>query len=220
MGWDAGAGTAGLLDRAERDEPDRHGEHERDEAEDRGLSARPLRLRRLLPPRRSRTLLSITPTANLSVFSGTRASGACATTPATSTTTNAAPAPIAARPTFPCVLPNVTTMNATSSPSRNTPLNETVNEYQSCDAVPSLVFQGRHLGAEDRVLVVQRLEPAGAEDRLAQPLEAEDEQDGPDDDAERVDGDVGERRAEDADDEHERGERGRHAPRAPSASRA
>src|SRR5437867_3778910 len=75
--------------------------------------------------------VSITPTPNFNVFSGTRVSGACTIIPAINTTTNAAPAPTAASPRFPCVPPNVTTMNATSRPSRNTPLNATVNAYQS-----------------------------------------------------------------------------------------
>ena len=85
------------------------------------------------------------------------------------------PAPSAARPTLCCAPPNVTTMNATSRPSRNTPLNATVNVYQS---MPRVVAGGRASGAlllgVDRVLVVQRLEAARPQDRLPQPLQSED----------------------------------------------
>src|SRR4051812_29777559 len=45
--------------------------------------------------------VNITPTANFSVFSGTRASGARTTMPTTATRTRAIPAPSAARPMFP-----------------------------------------------------------------------------------------------------------------------
>src|SRR5439155_1494189 len=76
-------------------------------------------------------VVNITPTANFSVFSGTRASGARTSTPTTATSTSAIPAPRAARAMLPCALPNVSTMNATSSPSSSTPLNESVNPYQS-----------------------------------------------------------------------------------------
>src|SRR5262249_51579803 len=83
-------------------------------------------------------LVSMTPTPNFIVFSGTRLSGAWTTAPTTRTTTSAAAAAAAARPTAPCVAPNVTTMNATSRPSRNTPLNATVNAYQSRPARSSI----------------------------------------------------------------------------------
>src|SRR5207248_3193086 len=76
-------------------------------------------------------LISMAPTANFIVFSGTRLSGARTRTPTPTTNTTAAPAPTAASGMLPWVLPNVNTMNATSSPSRNTPLNASVNEYQS-----------------------------------------------------------------------------------------
>src|SRR5579884_34106 len=69
-------------------------------------------------------VVSITPTANFIAFSGTRASGARTATPTPATTTTAPAAPTAASGMLPCVLPNVSTMNATSSPSRSTPLNE------------------------------------------------------------------------------------------------
>src|SRR5581483_3469340 len=75
-----------------------------------------------------------TPTANLIVFSGTRASGARTATPTAPTRTTASAAPAAASGTLPCVLPNATTMNATSSPSSSTPLNASVKPYQSTPA--------------------------------------------------------------------------------------
>ena len=54
--------------------------------------------------------------------------------PATTTTTSAAAAPAAASPSRPCALPKAITMKATSRPSSRTPLNATVNEYQSSPA--------------------------------------------------------------------------------------
>src|SRR5580765_8351390 len=83
------------------------------------------------PPQKIPKLVSNTPTANLSVFSGTRASGPRTTKPATTTATTAAAAAAAARPRRPWVAPKVTTMKATSRPSSSTPLKATVNEYQS-----------------------------------------------------------------------------------------
>src|SRR3954447_14034063 len=79
-------------------------------------------------------VVSMAPTANFIVFSGTRLSGRWTNTPARSTTTAAAAAPSAASPTLCCAPPKVTTMNATSRPSSRTPLNETVNVYQSTPA--------------------------------------------------------------------------------------
>ena len=72
--------------------------------------------------------VSITPTTNFIAFSGTRASGARAATPAATTTSTASPAAAAARPTLCWLEPNVSTMNATSRPSSSTPLNEIANE--------------------------------------------------------------------------------------------
>src|SRR5205823_14504566 len=66
-------------------------------------------------------VVSITPTANLSEFSGTRVSGPRTSTPTTATSTRAMPAPSAARSILPWALPKVMTMNATSSPSSRTP---------------------------------------------------------------------------------------------------
>src|SRR6476620_11018717 len=78
-------------------------------------------------PQNTPNVVNRSPTANLRVFSGARA-----TAPATATTTKAAPAAAAARATpASLVAPNVMTMKATSRPSRNTPLNATVNAYQS-----------------------------------------------------------------------------------------
>ena len=140
--------------------------------------------------------VSITPTPNFNVFSGTRVSGACTIIPAINTTTNAAAAPIAAKPTLRCVPPNVTTMNATSRPSRNTPLNATVNAYQSCAGSLAVRAQQRDFGFVDRFLVVQRLQAARAQDRLAQPLQSEDQQHRAHDEPQRVDRQVRQRRAQ------------------------
>src|SRR5262249_39288981 len=67
------------------------------------------------------------PTANLSAFSGTRASGLRTTRPAATTSATAATAAIAARPIRCCAAPKVRTMKTTSSPSSSTPLNVSVN---------------------------------------------------------------------------------------------
>ena len=79
-------------------------------------------------------VVSITPTANFSVFSGTRASGARTSTPTTATMTSATPAATAASGMLPSELPKVITMNATSRPSSSTPLNASVKPYQSTPA--------------------------------------------------------------------------------------
>src|SRR6187200_983501 len=68
-----------------------------------------------------------TPTANFKVFSGIRASGARAAIPTAVTTSTAAAAPNAASGMLPWVAPKVKTMNATSRPSKKTPLNDSVN---------------------------------------------------------------------------------------------
>ena len=83
------------------------------------------------PAQKIPKLVSSTPTTNLIVFSGTRLSGARIRTPTVATITNAASAAPAASGTSCWLLPNVTTMNATSSPPSRTPLNATVNAYQS-----------------------------------------------------------------------------------------
>src|SRR5215470_2334277 len=75
--------------------------------------------------------VSMTPTANFRLFSGTRDSGVCTTTPTTATTTTAAAALRAARPTLFWLAPKVMAMKTTSSPSSSTPLNDSVKAYQS-----------------------------------------------------------------------------------------
>src|SRR6266511_3005304 len=85
-------------------------------------------------PQKQPKLVSRRPTANLIVFSGTRVSGPRASTPPATTSTSAAAAPPAARPSRPCALPNEITMKTTSRPSSRTPLNATVNAYQSSPA--------------------------------------------------------------------------------------
>src|SRR5882762_508989 len=65
---------------------------------------------------------SITPTANLSVFSGTRASGRCTTIPTPATSRHAARAPALAGTSSPRPALSAITMNTTSSPSRSTAL--------------------------------------------------------------------------------------------------
>src|SRR5689334_13946105 len=67
---------------------------------------------------------SSTPTASLSVFSGTRASGRCSARPSSTTSTRAAKAPRLAgnRRPWPAA-PMATTMNTTSMPSSMTILN-------------------------------------------------------------------------------------------------
>src|SRR6266545_4371184 len=76
-------------------------------------------------------LASIRPTPYFRVFSGTRASGRWAAAPRAITATPATAAPTAATGTLPAFSPKVITMKTTSTPSRNTPLNETTNENQS-----------------------------------------------------------------------------------------
>ena len=112
--------------RTTRHERQRRREVERDERGDRRVARRPV----APAPSAAQNVpndVSITPTAYFSVFSGTRLSGARASTPATTTTTIATTAAITASGTLSWLLPNVTTMNATSSPSSSTPLKLTVN---------------------------------------------------------------------------------------------
>src|SRR5262249_47259322 len=59
------------------------------------------------------------------------------------------------------------------------------------------------LAREDRILVMERLVAARAQDRLAQPLQPEDEQERTDDEAQRLDRDHRERRPERHDDDRE-----------------
>ena len=67
-------------------------------------------------------------------------------------------------------------------------MNESVKPYQS---IPARSSRGAARGLaqlprEDRVLVVQRLVAARAQDRLAQPLQSEHEQERADDEPKRV----------------------------------
>ena len=72
------------------------------------------------------------PTANLIVFSGTRASGLCSAMPATSTIAPPSGAPRRRRLGIESAFsPNVITMKITSRPSRKTPLKLTTNPNQS-----------------------------------------------------------------------------------------
>ena len=103
-------------------------------------------------------------------------------------------------------------MKTTSRPSSRTPLNATVNAYQSRPARSLAAGRRRPLAlcAERLVLVVQILEAARAQDRLAQPLQPEREQQRADDEAKRVDRDRAERRPERRHDErkHDHGRAG------------
>ena len=88
--------------------------------------------------------------------------------------------------------PKLITMNATSRPSRSTALNETVKRVpvELCRrSTPRGVRRACLLpfAGESLPLVVQRLVAACAQDRLAQPLEAEREQQETDDQAQRLD---------------------------------
>src|SRR4051794_10784915 len=78
-------------------------------------------------PQKMPNEVSITPTAYLSVFSGTRLSGARTAIPTAATTTTAAAAARAASATLCWFEPKVTAMNATSRPSSSTPLNDSMN---------------------------------------------------------------------------------------------
>src|SRR2546425_12633633 len=60
---------------------------------------------------------SITPTVNLSAFSGTRASGRCTMSPTSATSAQAARAPMLAGTSSPRPAPTAITTNTTSSPS-------------------------------------------------------------------------------------------------------
>jgi hypothetical protein len=107
-------------------------------------------------------------------------------------------------------VPNAITMNTISRPSSSTPLKATVNEYQSSRPFSSCpAAAARALLAVGLVLVVQRFEAARPQDRLAQPLQPEREQQRADDEAQRVDRDPLQRRPEHRDErqEHDRGSR-------------
>ena len=187
----------------ERDDAERDHHDERDDAEQRRVAAGP-RDAGAFGAQKIPNEVSMTPTPNFNVFSGTRVSGACTITPAISTTTNAAAAPIAANPTLCCVPPNVTTMNATSRPFEEHALERDRERVPVVCRSLAVGAEQRDLGFVDRVLVVQRLQAARAQDRLAQPLQPEDQQHRADDESQRVDRQVRERGAERGDDDGER----------------
>ena len=115
----------------------------------------------------------MTPTANFIAFSGTRASGARIRNPATTTSIEAASAAIAASEMSRWALPKVSAIKTTSKPSSVTPLNASVNAYQSRT-------RPRWSGAPAAL--------AGAQDRFAQPLQAEYQQQPADDQPQAVEG--------------------------------
>src|SRR5882672_9605849 len=77
---------------------------------------------------------SITPTANLSVFSGTRASGRCTTKPTPAASKHAASAPPLTGTSSPGLVLSAITMNTTSRPSRSTALKLVSTANQSSRA--------------------------------------------------------------------------------------
>jgi len=82
-------------------------------------------------PQKVPNAVSITPTTNFKVFSGTLASGARIASPARPTRTTAETAATAASGMSCALPPKVSAMKTTSSPSSSTPLNESVKPYQS-----------------------------------------------------------------------------------------
>ena len=86
----AGLPTAGATGarRSHCTSPSATSSNARDDDEQRGVATRPRSRRRPRRPRRSPNEVSITPTENFIVFSGTRASGARTATPARTTTTH------------------------------------------------------------------------------------------------------------------------------------
>src|SRR6266516_1378830 len=116
------------------------------------------------------------------------------------------------------------TMKTTSSPSSSTPLNATVNEYQSSPARRSSTAAAalRALRLETLRLVVERLVATRAQDGLAEPLQSEREQQRADDEAKRPDRDRAKRRPERRDEhrEHDRGGADTDQSRAPAAHNA
>src|SRR5262249_30717113 len=83
------------------------------------------------PPHNTPDQGSMTPTANCRVSSGPGDGGARTATPTAAPTTTAVAAPAAARPRFCWLAPKVIAMKTTSRPSSSTPLNDSVNAYQS-----------------------------------------------------------------------------------------
>src|SRR3954470_1558812 len=90
------------------------------------------------PPQNVPNDISISATENLIVFSGTWLSGRWTFRPTRPTMTKASRAPAALSAQLldvPELAPNVRTINATSRPSRKTPLNETTKPVQSNSVV-------------------------------------------------------------------------------------
>ena len=139
---------------------------------------------------------SITPTANFIVFSGTRASGARSASPRARHGEDRDRRGRRGEADMRCWLaPKVSTMKATSRPSSSTPLKAI--ETRRCRTPPRIGGElvGRlRLFAVDRELVVLRLHSAGAQDRLAQPLQAEVQQQPADEHAQHADRQRRERR--------------------------
>ena len=113
-------------------------------------------------------------------------------------------------------------MNATSSPSSSVDLNAITRLYRSRPAARPIASRRGDLRREGCVLVVLRLEPARAKNRLAEPLEPEDEQERADDEPQHVDRHRLERGPERGDEHHEDDERrdGALQRRAPAAGDA
>jgi len=134
------------------------------------------------PPRRHRTR-SASPRQNFRAFSAPGRAAPAPRSRAAPTSRIAAPAAAEARGMACWLLPKVSTMNATSVPSRSTPWKASVNrtvrdgalrcEAARC-ATASFLW-------EDRLLVVQGGHATGAQHRFAQPLHAEHQQDRADD---------------------------------------
>ena len=178
-----------------------HQRHERDPGDDHqqgGVAAGRERAGALGPPE-DPDQVSITPTENFIAFSGMRASGARAANPAPTTIATATAAAAAASPIRCWLAPNVRTMNATSRPSSSTPLNAITNEYgvevraaASTRACIAASRSARNAASSSW----SAFKSGGAENRLAQPLQAEHEQQPADDEAQHVERQRGQRRAE------------------------
>ena len=179
------------------------------------------------------------PTTVFMAFSGTPASWRATTTPTPATTRMAAPAAALASPSSWSPPPRPRTMMATSRPSRNVPLKATTNPVASRPRLaPSVVGVPRcpsplvlvvpvfaadrellDVLGEDGVLVVLGLEAHGPQDGLAQPLQAEHEEQGPDDGPQHVDRDQvdqGRPQRPHQHDEHDEGGGGAFQRRAPA----
>ena len=116
------------------------------------------------------------------------------------------------------------TMNATSIPSMSTVLNAVKPPIQSnpCACSPPGFAQFARLARKGGVLVVQGDDSDRAQDRLAQPAQAEQEREHADDELQGADWNDAHQRPEDGDDERKRDESGRRAGqrRAPAARKS